>query len=471
MTWPLYFSDLISVGTKESSIGIVTLWTKKDVVLTHLQPNQYALLGQLYSRHEGVNGLIRNCLANKAIRHIVIVGVDLNKSADALLAFFENGADSSHKVIGCDDVFIDREIPLDALENLRKHVEVHDARHIKNYSALPTFLSSLSVLPSYGKSEIFPEKAIIPPATFPSEQSGFCIHEDTIGPAWLRVLSHIMRFGFVKQSQYGDDQRELLNIIIVIGKEDPNSPDWYPYFPFTKDDLFSYYPQIVTAQSIDGIEYSYGQRLRGRKEGDQIQHIVESLQKTLYSRRAIAVTWKLEADMGSAKPPCLILTQFLVQGNNLYLTAYFRSNDMYAAWPRNAFGLRKLQFVVAEILGLSVGSLTIHSSSAHIYQRNWNTVGEILEKHRVGVNRIGDPRGNLVIRVLDGTIVITHTGPQGKVLETFSGTDVFVLYQRLVREGRIGELSHALYIGTELQKAKMALDLGKEYVQDRELVL
>jgi thymidylate synthase len=467
--WPVSFSDLVVLGEKTAQIGIVTLWTKKEFVVKHLLSEHYALVGQLYSRHEGLNGLIRNCLANKNIRHLVIVGIDLNKSAEALTSFFMKGVDSTHRVIGLDDVIIDVQIPLESLETLRKHVTLHDFQHIKDFSQLSDLIKALPVLSSYGISEIFPENVPIAPDMFPSEKSGFVIHEDYVGPAWLRILLLISRFGSVKKSQYGDDQRELLNIITVIGKEDPNNPQFHSYFPFTHEDLLAYYPQIVTAQSIDGIEYSYGQRLRGRQEGDQIQHIVEALQQTLYTRRAIAITWKLSVDMESAKPPCLILTQFLVQENELFLTAFFRSNDMYHAWPRNAFGLRKLQFLVAEILGLHVGSLTIHSSSAHIYQRNWDNVSKILDVHAVSLNRIGDPRGNLIIRLVSGKIVVTHTSPSGKVLDTVTGTDVFSIYGQLVRDERVGVLSHALYLGAELQKAKIALDNGLAYIQDKKL--
>ncbi len=469
MQWPLYFSDQLSVGRKESAIGIVTLWTKKEVVTQHLSPLHYAIVGQLYSRYEGLNALIRNCLANKHIRHIVIVGVDLNKSAEALLAFFANGVDEDHHIIGISDVEIDPIIALESLNTFRHHVTIHDWRHIKDYTLLSKLLASLEQLPSYGDPEIFPTIPPPQPAIFPSEKNGFVIHEDFIGPAWLRILSLISHFGCIKKSQYGGEQRELLNIMVVIDKEDPDVPKFHNYFQFTQEDLFHYYPQIITANTIEGIEYSYGQRLRGRKEGDQIQHIIRLLQKTLYTRRAIAVTWNIQEDMDSAKPPCLILTQFLVQDEFIYLTAFFRSNDIFHAWPRNAFGLRKLQYVVAEILGLSVGSLTIHSSSAHIYQRNWDATTHILEKHTISAKHMGDPRGNIIIRVAEGNITITHTNPNGKVLDQISGKDIPILLKWLVLKHRLGELSHALYIGTELQKATIALNRGIPYTQDRPL--
>ena len=83
---------------------------------------------------------------------------------------------------------------------------------------------------------------------------------------------------------------------------------------------------------------------------------------------------------------------------------------------------------------------------------------------------VGDRKGNLVIRVLDGQILVTHTSPEGKRLDEFSGTDIVVLYKKMLAEHRIGTLSHAVYIGTELQKAALALKKGIPYVQDNDLV-
>lgn len=472
--WPVCFPDLVAVGNKDAPIGIVTLWTKKELVLQHLQPEQYALVGQLYSRDEGVNGIIRNCLGNKAIRHLVLVGIDLNGSGKVLTSFFEHGIDSqTYAVFGASDVFIDKEVPFASLEALRKNVTLHSYQHLKDFSQLPQILAALPQLPRSGPDEFFPSAKIIAPDSYPSEAAGFLIRHDFIGPAWLEILSSILRFGAIKKSDYSMDQRELLNVVSVIEKEHPDIPQMQPYFQFTQEELFSYYPQILGSSSLEGVEYSYGQRLSSQKNIDQIQLLTETLQKTPYSRRAIAVTWDIEKDILSEKPPCLILADFLVQNNQLFLTAFFRSNDMFHAWPRNAFGLRKLQFSVAEKIGIAPGSLTIVSSSAHIYQNNWNLATEILQKHTSGSvsGFVGDKRGNLVIRVADGKIIVTHTSPDGKRLEEFSDTDVFRLSKKLLSEKRIGTLSHAMYLGGELQKAALALQKGIPYVQDKVLVL
>ncbi len=468
--WPVSFSDLITIGNKTASAGIVTLWTKKEFVLQHLNPSQYALVGQLYSRHEGLNALLRNCLANTHIRHLLLTGTDLNKSGEALLCFFLQGVTPAHTIQGVKDVLIDKEIPLSSLELLRSNIQIHDYRSLKDFSQLPQLLETFPVLPPYAKAEIYPTTKIVAPEIYPSEKSGFVVHEEHIGPAWFQILQLISRFGMVKQSDYNEDQRELLNIITVINKEDPDHPKFYPYFQFTNEDIFAYYPQIISSNSLEGIEYSYGQRLRAQHDKDQIRLIAETLQKTPYTRRAIAVTWDLATDLSSEKPPCLILVQFLVQNAQLFMTAFFRSNDMFQAWPRNAFGLRKLQSTVAQELGMPLGALTIISHSAHIYAHDWKLCQEILQKHSQALKHIGDPRGNIIIRVTGGKIIVTHTAPDGRILEEFSGTDISSFSARLALDKKISEISHALYIGTELQKARIALENGLPYIQDQPLV-
>lgn len=466
--WPICFSELLAVGNKNSCIGIITLWSEKEIIMQHLQKKDYALIGQLYSR-QGINAVIRNCLANKAIRYLILVGKDRTGSGEVLLSFFKKGINKANYAVNGTDIFIDKEIPYNSLEILRKNVFVHHYPNLNDFSQLPKLLQQLPSLHPYGEDEFFPAAHIIPPLTYPSEQAGFLVSHDFVGAAWLEILCLINRFGCIKKSEHGVEQRELLNIVSLIKKENPDEPVLYPYFQFTKNELFSYYPQIISSTSLEGIEYSYGQRFRAHKNIDQIQTLIASLQKRLYSRRALAVTWDIEKDTKSKNPPCLILADFLVQNNQLYLTAFFRSNDMFHAWPLNVFGLRKLQFFVAEKLKIISGILTVISSSAHIYQNNWKQAQEILSNYSPCFSFVGDCRGNLIIRVSNDKIIITHTSPEGKQLDEFSGTNIDTLYKKLLEEHRIGTLSHALYIGSELQKAAIALQKGIPYVQDKEL--
>jgi len=49
------------------------------------------------------------------------------------------------------------------------------------------------------------------------------------------------------------------------------------------------------------------------------------------------------------------------------------------------------------------------------------------------------------------------------------GRDSQMIYQTIIREGLVSKLDHAAYLGKELEKAHIALVLGRSYVQDRSL--
>lgn len=87
---------------------------------------------------------------------------------------------------------------------------------------------------------------------------------------------------------------------------------------------------------------------------------------------------------------------------------------------------------------------------------------------------VHDKAGSFKIRVEYGVdvesskIVVVHfirTKAQA-VIEGHSAKEV---YEEIIRKGLVSRLEHAAYLGSELQKAEIALLTGKEYVQDFEL--
>jgi dihydropteroate synthase len=152
---------------------------------------------------------------------------------------------------------------------------------------------------------------------------------------------------------------------------------------------------------------------------------------------------------------------------------------MFAAWPLNAFGLRKIQKEIAAALDVEMGPLTTVSCSAHIYEHDWTRANNILEKYRLPQRWNWDPRGNFVIK-LDREkreIIIDYYTSEMKKVETFSfplnanGKTVIDIYNKLISLGLISQLSHAADLGAELLKAELALRYGLKYSQDDPLDL
>ncbi len=487
MNWPLYKSEILLIGNPLSQVGILTLFTQKEQVAKHLSKDDYALLGQLYNPSQGLSILLRNCLANKNLRYLIVIGQDLSGSGEALLKLSQDGVEElwennqvqNNPAQGCltgyliknlaEKRIIEKEISLKAIELFRKNVQVLDYRHLKDFQQLNIIIHSLVPLPGYGEPEYFPEPELNV-TTFSTDPSLFQIKSKTVSEAWLKILDTVMRFGIIKKSEYAEDQKEVLNLAAVITAENPENIQWEEYFPFTKEHLQEYLPRVITNQNVEGVNYTYGNRLRSWRGIDQIESLIKRLKESLHTRRAVAVTWDVEKDHSDSEAPCLDLIQCLVQNNMLYMTAFFRSNDMFAAWPENALALRKLQGLISAELGTALGSLTTLAGSAHIYQGSWNKAADILNKNKIKIEQLNDPRGNFVIYLQRDLIHLEHQSPEGTVLEKITGKTAQELSYLLVQKQKISDYYHALYLGRELQKAELALQNNLNYEQERNIM-
>ena len=465
--------ESVKFTNDKSGIAVCTLWTPLEIVERHLDSNDYAVIGQLYSRDAGINNVLRYCLYNKKIRYIVVCGQDRTKSGEALINLVEQGIDKNHSILGNGSA-IDKEIPVKAVENFRKHVKVLDFRGTTDYGKIGKEIKKLEDLPSYGEPESFAEAKISVPTNFPTDPA-FKVSSPTISEAWLSALNLIIKFGNLKDTQQEEKQKEIICLTAVISNENTKEPHWPNYMPFPKEELEDYYPQVLTDQKINELSYTYGQRMRGHKGIDQVKKIAEKIKRAPHSRRAVAITYDAELDTDSKNPPCLTVVQALVTSGKLYLIAYLRSSDIYGAWPRNAFALRRMQENLAHETKNKVGDLIMISASAHIYERHFRAVLEVLKDYPLDKNikfdlprSYGnlDPRGNIHIETTDGKLKITHLDPEGKRLEEKTFENAKDAVQWLVLEQKIGDLSHALYVGQELAKAQMCLKEGKKFVQD-----
>jgi thymidylate synthase (methanogen type) len=471
--WPIYDKEALVLGNLNSSVGLCTLWTEKEQVLKNISKNDFCVCGNLYTI-EGINNMIRNIFAKTTIRNIVLFGADLSRSGEALLNLKRLGIDKNHRIIGT-NFPLQREIDRESIEVFRKNVNVIDARN-NDVKQLKETLKKLNgkKMPPFSDTKIFKE-AKHEVSYIPSEKVGFVVRGKTIAKTWLEILDLVMKFGLVKKSEYPVKQKELLNIMAVIDEKDPELVEW---LPFTDEDLKSYLPTILTAEKPATVSYTYGERLFRREDRlrkNQVEKAIEHLKKVPYTRRAIAFTWRVAEDTTKKQDqPCLTQINWSIQNSELYQTVHFRSHDIFGAWPMNMFALKELQEKVAKEVGVKTGPLTCISHSAHIYENKWKSAKDVLEKFRKSkyYPLRFDERGAFRIRLENGEIVVEHFTSDGKKTQySFRGTNVVKLYREIIQTNLISRLDHAAEIGAELQKAAIALKLGKKYEQDKELRL
>ena len=123
----------------------------------------------------------------------------------------------------------------------------------------------------------------------------------------------------------------------------------------------------------------------------------------------IAVTAKVKEDWSAVNKgdtPCLTQIVCSIQDDKLFMTTHFRSQDMVHGWPRNVFSLRKLQKLICDLSGVSMGAFVMITHSAHIYSDDYALVEKILKENyetELGYTSRqmfeDDPRGNIVISV------------------------------------------------------------------------
>ncbi|NQV12480.1 hypothetical protein HQ524_03885 [Candidatus Uhrbacteria bacterium] len=485
----------VILGNQKASTGFCTVWNQADVAIKASPEllEKAAIIGTLYSR-QGVNVVLRNLALNPHIKTLVLWGHGPlsntpfgTSGTDILKALWENGVGDDSIIVGT-SFQIEPEIDIPVVRTMITKVELSDLSEHDLYTAVSKIESSESE--PYMDSVDFPPPAIREISTLPSEKIGFTVHGNTVIEAWRKLVFHIMRYGTVKGSQYGMEQKELLSAQWVIHNEAGSFPedipaDWPDELKetvgATKSAIEQYHDVFLNANTKEGVSYTYGSRLRDWKLGDQVvdqvkEGLIGSLVESPDSRRAVATTLIPSQDAQSKSPPCLISVQCIQSEGKLNMIASFRSHDIFKAAIPNAFGLIAMHQEVAEATGFERGSMCIQSHSAHVYEGDFEHAEKLIncaylerDPRKVFDALFGDKRGSIIIRVEDREIIAEHQTGEGAVIAEYRGNSAHDLALKIGHLDIVSQVSHALDIGMELQKAEHAMKLGIGYRQDRPL--
>jgi thymidylate synthase (methanogen type) len=303
-----------------------------------------------------------------------------------------------------------------------------------------------------------------------------------------------MRYGTVKGTQYGGQQKELVGVTWVIHEEDPSNlrlpTDWPKELQetvgATQAAIDEYHQVFLSPNKPGGVSYTYGNRLMrypvpegSRPWVDQVaESLVANLKKSPDSRRAVATTLVPWIDTYSDEPPCITQVQAIQSNHKLHLLVVARSHDIFKAAVPNAFGLRLLQTRIAHETGFELGVLQITSQSAHIYEGDWENANKLAAcafwqrpVQKMYDAAQADPRGIFIIRLQDKKIKIDFNSLTGEPLLQFEGVSADRLGLQIAQHELISQSGHALDIGIQLARAEIALKKGIAFTQDRPLIL
>ena len=443
--------------------------------------------GSCYSPTRGLDPLVRNLLANPSIRRLVILGNDFTGSGKALGDLFEHGFSRGATTLGLAcwlvksdvEACIDLEVDAAAIEAMRADVTVHrsDADSLR---ALLSGLAAAPALPPARKRLVF-DKTQHKPPVLPAADVVRVIRGARVADTWLEILAAVMTFGRESATHYGSRQKEIIDLVSVVESEDPEKPYVPEYLSCTEKDLEEYFPKVLTDRAYPDTAYTYGQRLRVHFGVDQLESIIAKLAADPDTRSATAVLWDSASDNKGHGAPCINHIWARLRDDKVYLTATIRSNDMYSAWPENAFALRKLQSMIAAEVSrrsgraLALGELVTLSESAHIYGDCWADAARVVDQYRLrevaAPESRQDPAGSFVISVADGAIICEHISPSGEHIDTYTGHTAAHIAGLVTRAGVITSVAHGVYVGRELARAETALANSDIfcYVQDQQL--
>jgi len=471
--FPKYFRNAVNRISEEGFICICTFWTKKEYVSDILTPEnkkKVLTIGNLYTL-EGMKYVIKNIFLCPSVSYLIFTGNDNNKIKDKI-----KSANFGIK----DDIFWE-------------YFNTHSI-FVENYKEINNVIKGLEKQKPWIKEivEFEDVNEDLLKNNFQSEEQGFMVRDKDLFRMWQRALTKIKLFGVYKENK----TKELVSLMsiltdkIVLNEKMPEIAI-----------IDKYLPQVINNVPTEGLTYTYGSRLHN---SNQINEVIASLRKNKDNRNGISVTWKPEIDYHT-DPPCLILIDCKIQNKKLYMTAYFRSHDIYKAYCMNIIALQCLQEKIVNAINedhdyeldiknnspinnempqfkiennkieifprypitkpenelIKRGHLAVISNSAHVYEQDF----EKLEK----INMLDcnlDDRGYFIINLdrEEKQIIVTLMNSSNQPVKTFKENNVKKLLD--LCQPYISEISHALYVGKEIERAKNCLESGEKYVQD-----
>jgi len=205
------------------------------------------------------------------------------------------------------------------------------------------------------------------------------IQDKSFANTWASLVQEIMHNG----QEYYTEYNELAKYITAYIKynrssiEEMERLELHPQFPTRTQHLLSYLFQFNEKEGskYNNFTYTYFLRLKG-----QLDEIVKRGLK-VNSRRNIGITWRIEEDLNSTSPPCLIyfsIFRYNLDKCKLYL--HWRSRDIYTAYQSNLCALvYMINNSVLQKVNKKLKIYEIYESidNAHIHKYDWDEAFKI----------------------------------------------------------------------------------------------
>lgn len=483
---PIHCREHLTVINPYGTIGLITLWSRPDVILERLRrrgldldpaTSPIAAVGTLYGN--GLRELLRNLLYNPQIDTLLVYGRNRSGSLEELRAFFERGLEPyAEGPVSYEPTPLGTPAP----------VRIQGTRRVIDNLVRPEFFERLPFILFFGSPQDNPEARDLlaflkdyrpnpPPvgrrvhiplplvrvSSYPSNPRAHTIIAEDPLSAWKDLVAAIHRFGVPVTLAKGE-RRELQNVKVVVERPAavPDSLLWR--YGFDPRHLQRYQRDILSGSIEPDETYNYGNRLRAYFGTDSISEVVRRLRHDPQDRKAYAVLWDPRRDLSAPTGhPCLVSLFFRTFQGALTLTAVFRTHNALDAWLVNFYGLMAVLDDVSRAVPLPPGPMTIFSHSISIDPGQMDRAALIAAEKTSRYRE--DPMGYFRIS-LDGDAILVEHRHGDLTLKTYRHAKASRIQHELVRDGALSEIGHALYVGRQLERAERCLKDGAPFVQE-----
>lgn len=444
------------------TVVVITGWTPRERIAKLLKPEQYAAIGNLYSP-AGIDLIVRNVLHNPHITGFLALEITQeDKRSGSIQAFIDF-------LLGC-TIHVGKDIKEEDIQRIQ--TLQWTILHGTDRSLLSDRISLIEGhRPLGGEPKTYPIPEI-ESNTVPSPLYGHRVEGKTIAETWVKILHRIRTGGVLRPTGYDGQWQELIDLMAVVTDEpeefhfpEPN------YLPCDREFIKSYIPSLLEATPyVPGVKYTYGQRLRLHFGYDQVEQVVTKLVGEIDAASAVMNLWDA-ADHEQGGSPCLNQIWVRVINQELSLTAVLRSNDMFNAWPSNAFGLRALQMHIQKRIeeetggAFQLGPLITLSQSAHLYDHSF-AYADVVEQHYTKPQKdYDDPIGSFLIELVGNQIKVSRMDETGKIVRDYVGRNAGRILDAIALDAPAIRPDHAMYLGVQLERASNCLQQNKKFTQ------
>lgn len=432
-----HFPGDLLLGNPDSPVALCVHWTPKDLYKNLL--DRVCVVGSMYSREAGVARMIANVLANPQIKVVILTGQEhpdkrMRVATDLMSqSFTEAELGIPQKYI---EEFYDRTWCMD----MRVVSHKDEGMIRRNIAAAEDYAYS-----SHIPEPIYIDLPIPTAQIYPSNVSGALIRGRDLAEVHTNILREIRTFGTTFTDDQGHVRQSLWQVMSVL---DAKTQD-YEAVPFaTKEEVLRYGYELRHGTENLEVKYQYGRLMTEKFGVNQIEEAIKILRATPDSTRPVISLWNPSNGMNAKDGPCMVLVHPTIRDSALHLCAYFRTQDMYLGYPRNAAGLIELLRQMAEELGVEVGTVTLVSANAHFYDHNFGDVDKYLVQTRPHVLRL-DAKGNWNFSKTSNDYVADLYSGGAHILQIKRNTKA-----QLVRAVALhtSDVEHALYVGGKISE-------------------